>query len=132
MEKRVRRVLEQAGHQVHRNGWPDFACTLTDGRRVFVEVKSGVDKLREEQVAAMNWLSDAGFECFVAGFTHRLDGLHKFEKGRLTLVEWQMIGIDGTVFERDPEPDAWQTNRISPRSQFDCRARLPAREGATP
>jgi hypothetical protein len=99
MEQFTKDALERAGHRVIiRNGWPDFACELRDGRKIFVEVKSSLDKMRSQQTLAMEWLTRAGFECFVIG-TGKWEGLRKFQNGEFKPVSLDYLGLSANLFD---------------------------------
>ncbi len=100
-EKAVCVELERIANQVTRNGWPDFGATLVDGRHVFLEVKSGVDKVRPHQLRTMNWLTSIGFPCYVLYVDGKNKGLCKIIDGEITPVEYSEIAFDETIFTND-------------------------------
>lgn len=60
------RLLDKRpGAKVARNGWPDFLVEQADGTIVGVEVKSGTDRLRKDQVRMFSMLERTGLAIFV-------------------------------------------------------------------
>jgi hypothetical protein len=92
-EAAVKRLLEERGFAVHRNGWPDFLCTrrtvskldacYVDGRVAYqsvigccaVEVKTGADRLRPEQKVVRRILQSARIPVYVVNPNAELDRL---------------------------------------------------------
>jgi hypothetical protein len=55
---------ESQGWDVTKRGWPDFMCRR-NGALMVVEVKGGSDDITPEQIASLDFLSDAGIPTYV-------------------------------------------------------------------
>ena len=63
-EKALWEVLKEGGWELLRNGWPDILAVKDERVAVFEVKAKRSDRLKEDQLKCMDFLSRVGIECF--------------------------------------------------------------------
>jgi len=63
VEEQLQTELQEEGWEVLHTGWPDFLC-IRGTQTIFVEAKSGNEKLTKEQYRVLSHLRKLGLQCF--------------------------------------------------------------------